>query len=260
MSNMSYPDSGYALEDASVLRNAIEYSIAFRVYSAQSLLQQPLGVDKRLLSYLVLKAFEEFMTSTEDLLGWLFALKEWQPGNAEFSLVRLLDTINIGPQKEKDAVELLSKLDEQGFRQLLHIPIRQELIDTKVSIELADSIDNAIRAKLNGWLKVANIRLESDRGRVRAFNKLKHHMLAFDSPLHKDQVFIPSDIRIDRAQNLVRIKTANIEVSANMLIRFANDAVLAQAVLWDTLALILMTRFGESYNPPQWVINAYNTA
>lgn len=260
MKNTLYPDFGNPLEDASVLRNAVQFSTTFRAFSAQSILQQPLGVDKRTMAFLVLKAFEEFMTSTEDLLGWLFTLKEWQPGTAEFSIVRLLDNIQIVPKQEADAVALLSRLDEQEFRQLIHVPDRRALLASGMSVELVDTIDTSIGPKLEGWRKIARIRLEGERGRVRAFNKLKHHMLAFYSPLQKDEIFIPSDIRLDRAQNIVKLKSANIEVSANMVRQFATDARMAQAVLWDTLALILMTRFNEKHDPPSWVISAYRAA
>ena len=96
MKNISYPDSGSRFEDASILRNAIYFSTSERAYSTELILQQPLNVNQRTLSFLVVKAFEEFMTSTEDLIGWLFALQEWQPGNAEFSLLILLNKIQVG--------------------------------------------------------------------------------------------------------------------------------------------------------------------
>ena len=94
--NILYPDSGNPLEDASVLQNAVYFSTAARAYSAQLILQQPLNMNQRAVDFLVIKAFEEFMTSTEDLIGWLFTLKEWKPGNAEYSLFLLLDRIHVG--------------------------------------------------------------------------------------------------------------------------------------------------------------------
>ena len=69
MSNVRYPDSGSPFEDASVLRNAVHFSTAQRAYSAQLILQQPLNVNQQTLNFLVVKAFEEFMTSTEDLIA-----------------------------------------------------------------------------------------------------------------------------------------------------------------------------------------------
>jgi len=116
--NILYPDSGNPLEDASVLRNAVYFSTAERAYSAKLLLQQPLNITQRTLDFLVIRAFEEFMTSTEDLIGWLFTLQEWQPGNAEYSLFYLLDKISVGKRgyyEEKRAVSLLSGLCQHRF-------------------------------------------------------------------------------------------------------------------------------------------------
>ncbi len=47
-----------------------------------------------------------------------------------------------------------------------------------------------------------------------------------------------------------------IEVSTTQIRRFAGDAIAAQAILSDTLALILKCRYGEEYMVPEWVITA----
>src|SRR3990172_9299273 len=96
MEGILYPDSGAGFEDASVLRNAVYFSTAERAYSAELVLTRPLNVNQQTLDFLVVRAFEEFMTSTEDLTGWLFTLQEWQPGNARYSLFILLDKIQVG--------------------------------------------------------------------------------------------------------------------------------------------------------------------
>jgi hypothetical protein len=118
INGLLYPDSGEPLEDASIIRNAVYFSTAERAYSAELVLKEPMDVNQRKIDFMVIRAFEEFMTSTEDLLGWLFALQEWKPGKAENSLFILLDRIHVGRGKyrEDNAVNLLTKVDEEGFR------------------------------------------------------------------------------------------------------------------------------------------------
>ena len=265
---MLYPDSGSRFEDAAILRNAVFFSTAQRAYSAQLILRQPLGVNQRELSFLLIRAFEEFMTSTEDMIAWLFVLEGWQPGNAEFSLFLLLDRIKVGQKnvktgvnyRETRAVSLLSGLDEQGFRNLVHIPNDDELLASGMSKEQVENIKRSMLFKLEGWRRIVNRRAEQDRGWVRAFNKLKHHMLAFPTgERDKKEIWTPTRIRLDKAHNRVGLERAWLEVSADEVRRRAGDAIAAQGVLHDTLALILVTRYGEKYNAPQWVIRAYQT-
>ncbi len=263
---MLYPDSGNPLEDASILRNAVYFSTAQRAHSAQLILQQSLGVDQQVLRFLLVKAFEEFMTSTEDMVGWLFAFQEWQPGNAEFSLFLLLDRIKVGiTQKgidhtEAKAVSFLSGLDEQGFRELVHVPNDAELLASGMPKELVETINRSMAFKLDGWRRITNRRAEQERGWVGAFNKLKHHMLAFPTQERdKEEIFIPYRIRFDRGRNRINLGSAWLEVSADMVRRFAGDSIAAQAVLHDTLALILSIRYGEKYNAPQWVTRVLQT-
>lgn len=262
MKNISYPDSGSRFEDASILRNAVYFSTAERAYSTELTLQQPLNVNQLILSFLVVRAFEEFMTSTEDLIGWLFALREWQPGNAEFSLLMLLNRIQVGKRgyEEKQAVSLLSKLDGDGFRELCHIPKGEELINSGMSQEEVDNIKRSMPFKLEGWLKIARTRAEQNRGWVRIFNKFKHHMLAFPTKERgKNEVWLPTSIKLDKVNNRVLMGQGWLEVSANELRKLAGDAITAQAVLHDTLALILVTRYSEKYVVQKWVSRVYQT-
>lgn len=263
MHNILYPDSGNPLEDASVLRNAVYFSTEERAYSAQLMLQQPLNVNQRTLDFLVIKAFEEFMTSTEDLIGWLFTLQEWQPGNAEYSLFLLLDKIRVGKRgyyEEKRALSLLSSLDGEGFRALCHIPKDDELISSGFPRELLDNIKRSMPRKLEGWLKIANRRAEQGRGWVRMFNKLKHHMLAFPTRVRdKDEIWMPTSINFNKEGHYIKLGQGWLESSVNELRRKAGDAIAAQAILHDTLAVILITRYNEKYVVPQWVIKAYQT-
>jgi hypothetical protein len=266
MSNILYPDSGSPFEDASILRNAVYFSTVARAYSAQLILQQPLNVNQTTVSFLVARAFEEFMTSAEDMVGWLFALEEWQPGNAEFSLFILLDKIKVGGKTKKNdyteerAVSILSNVDAEGFREVFHIPKHEELIASGMSEKLADNIRRSIPLKLEGWLKIAGKRAEQDRGWVRMFNKFKHHMFAFPTQERgKDEVWLPTSIDFKKVENRVNLERGWLEVSTNMVRRLAGDAIAAQAVLHDTLALILITRYNEKHVPQPWVIRAYKT-
>ena len=260
--DLLYPDSGNPLEDASILRNAVHFSTAERAYSAQLILQQPLNVNQRTLDFLVIRAFEEFMTSTEDLVGWLFALEKWQPGNAEFCLFYLLDKITVGrgDYKEERAVSLLSNLDGEGFRELCHIPKDEELANSGFSKELTDNIKRSMPRKLEGWLKIARRRAEQGRGWVQMFNKFKHHMLAFPTRARdKDEIWMPTSTNFNKERNYMKLGQGWLESSANELRRLAGDAIAAQAILWDTLAVILSTRYSEKNVVPQWVIRAYQT-
>ncbi len=148
--NMLYPDSGNPLEDASILRNAVYFSTAQRAYSAELILQQSLGVNQQVLRFLLVKAFAEFMTSTEDMVGWLFALQEWQPGNAEFSLFILLNSIKVGIKQkgidhtEAKAISFLSGLDEQGFRELVHVPNDDKLLASRMHEEQGETVNRGM--------------------------------------------------------------------------------------------------------------------
>ncbi|GEM_PF-2407637 len=263
---MLYPDSGSPFEDAAILRNTIYFSTAQRAHSAGLILGQPMGVNQQTLAFLVLRAFEEFMTSTEDVLGWLFALHEWRPGDAEFSLFLLMDRIQVGKRASKGdytearACTLLRECDVEKFRKLIHIPTEQEMLDAGVPDESIQKIRGGLQAKLNGWRKMAELRAEQDRGWVRAFNKVKHHLLAFRTRERgKDEIWIPTQIRLDRQRRRIDLGRAWRGVTANEVRRLAGDAIAAQAVLHDTLALILTTRYNETYQPPEWVLRAYGT-
>lgn len=265
---MLYPDSGSRFEDAGILRNAVYFSTAQRAYLAQEVLQQPMGVNQQILAFLVLRAFGEFMTSTEDMVGWLFVLNEWQPGNAEYSLFLLLDRIKVGQRDKKRgsdytearAVDLLAGCDEKKFRNLVHIPSDEELLASGIPDEQVENIKRGMSSKLEGWRRIAERRKEQDRGWVRAFNKIKHLALAFPAlERGKGEIWLPTHIRLDRHRNRIGLGRAWLEVSVDRARRLAGDAIAAQAVLHDTLALILVTRYSEKYDAPQWVIRAFET-
>lgn len=264
INRLSYPDSGYPLEDASIIRNAVYFSTAARAYSAELVLKEPLNVNQRTLDFMVVRTFEEFMTSTEDLLGWLFALQEWKPGEAERSLfVLLVDKIQVGGRGkycEDNAVSLLKGVDVEGFRRLLHIPTEKELISSGISVELVDNINHSLPFKLDGWLKIAEKRAEQGRGKVRMFNKLKHHLIVFPRQERGEaEVWVPASIKMDIKQNKIGVDSGPLKANPNEIRRLASDAIAAQAILHDTLATILITRYGEQYYAPNWVVRAYQT-
>ena len=261
--NILYPDSGNPLEDASIIRNTVYFSTAARAYSAELVLKEPLNVNQRTLDSMVVRAFEEFMTSTEDLLGWLFALQEWKPGQAEYSLfILLVDKVKVGrgSYREDNAVSLLTSVDAEGFRRLFHIPTDEELISSGITTELLSDINRSIPFKLDGWLRIAKRRANQGRGTVRMFNKLKHHLIVF--PIQdsgKGIVWVPASINMDIKQNQIGITSGHLEANPNEIRRLASDAIVAQAVLHDTLALILSIRYGEQYYQQNWAVRAYQT-
>jgi hypothetical protein len=259
--SIMYPDNGNPLEDASVLRNAIYYSTSQRAFTVEILLRQPLGANQETLNYTALTAFESFMVSTEDLLGWLFTLKEWQPGTPDKSLFILLDSIQVGRDRhtEEKAIAILEGLDSEGFRRLLHIPKDEQLISSGLSKEFVDNIQNSLSFKLAGWIKLAQARQEQRRGRVGMFNKVKHHLLVFPTKQgNKNELFIPYNIHIEGTPPSIHLGRGSITADANTIRQLAGDAVAAQAVLHDTLAIILISRYGERrYQAPAWVIRAY---
>lgn len=70
---------------------------------------------------------------------------------------------------------------------------------------------------------------------------------------------MPTSIKFNREGHRVDLGQGWLESSINELRRLAGDAIAAQAILHDTLALILITRYGEKYTAPQWLIKAYQT-
>lgn len=237
-----YPDSGEMLEDAGVLRNAVTFTIAQRAYVADSLLHKHFeGLPENVMAMITLEAFGAEMTSMEDTLGWLFALKEWEPGTAAKCLLANLDTIQVGRGEhgEDQAAEILSTLDGPRLRQILHIPVDDDLRKAGASDELVEAVEKALPYKLDSLRRVADRRRESGRARVAAFNKLKHMLLAF--PIRDDEGKPQIELIKGRgyASGEIHLNTVTLEVSAANIEIMAGNALAAQATLWDSLALIL---------------------
>lgn len=254
-----YPDSGQMLEDAGVLRNAITFMVAQRAYVADSLLHRPFdGMPENVLAMITLEAFGAEMTSLEDTLGWLFALKEWEPGTAAKCLMANLDTIQVGrgAHDEDAAAELLSTLDGPKLRQILHFPEDSDLKKAGASDELVEAINKALPYKLDSLRRVAERRGEANRARVVAFNKLKHMLLGF--PVRDDDGKPHVELITGRGYDSgeIHLNTVTLEVSAANIAIMAGNALAAQASLWDSLALILWSRFDERHEAPPWVHHA----
>lgn len=255
-----YPDSGEMLEDASVLRNAIMFTIAQRAYVADSLLHQPFDrLPQNVLAFVTLEAFGVEMTATEDALGWLFALRDWGPGTAKNCLMANLDSIQVGRGKydEAHATEFLASLDGPKLREVLHIPEDDVLREAGMEEELITQVETSMPHKLDGLRRVAEKRVESNRTRVEAFNKLKHMLLAFatrETGSKHVQVKLMKGRGYQEGE--IHLNTVTLEVSAVNVRNMAGNALAMQASLWDILALILWVRFGERHDPPPWMLHA----
>jgi len=222
----------------------------------------------QLLAFVAADAYCAEMAALEDALGWLFVLRDWQPGTPGGSLFFLLSQVQVGknPWKETDARELLNSLDFDGFRKLLHIPSDLELEADGFPPDIRAAIATSIGANLDGLKRVADKRLIERRGHVVAFNKLKHLMLALPTAMRgKQEVWIPNWLQKDsdgRAFDLtidgVHIQSLWLEASVENIRLMVSRAIIGQAILNSLLGLILWTRFGEPYETPAWAANAVN--
>lgn len=251
-----YADTGGLYEDASILRNAVYFTTAQRAFSASLILAQPLDhLDSRLLAFLAVEAFCAEMTATEDVLGWIFVLKDWAPGDPSKCLLRQLDKVNVGPNEEKHALQLLDQLDPDGLRELLHIPTDAHPAAASLPINIRDRINTAIPAILQGLKRVAWLRKRDDRGYVVAFNKLKHQLLALHTGVRgRNEVLVPKWLGMK--EDGIHLRNAWIESSPKNIRLMASRAIGMQAVLNSILGLILLIRFGHQYESPHWTIAA----
>lgn len=259
MSSLNYPDNGELLEDASILRNAFRFATAQRAFIAYNILRQPLEhLNQEALAFFATEAYMAEMTSTEDMLGWLFVLREWRPGEVGFSLLPLLDRVQIGKGKysEENAAALLESLDASGLRGLLHIPTEEELASVGFPQDVRDRINQATPANLAGMKRLVELRQESNRLRVRAFNKLKHHFLGLRVDATPDTVVIPVWENLDEAANAITLATLTIKCTAENTRLMASRSIIAQATLNSLLGIILWTRYDEIHESPPWVLRA----
>lgn len=255
----AYPRDNIHFDDAAIIRNAVNFATAQRAFEAASILRQPIeGLDALHRAFLLVAAFEAEMEATEDTLGWLFALREWQPGIAQKSLLALVDRVQIrvrGDYTEEKAIALLDGLSPIDARRILHLPSDEELAAAGVDAPLREQIARALPHMIDGVRRTALKRSEAARTRVDAFNKSKHFLVA--RPVLKDgkpTVWWPAAKLQDGA---FHVKNLHMEASPEVIRAHAGRAVVAQAVLNSLLGLILMFRFREPYETPDWVLDAF---
>ena len=263
MNSLQYADNGELLEDASILRNAVMFATEERASVGYRILNRIVNPtdppSSRVLGFLAVDAFAAEMTSTEDLLGWLFVLKEWKPANPEKSLVFLLDRVQVGkrPHTEAAAEKLLDSLDASTFRELMHVPKDEELEAEGFPTAVRNRLNTSIPANLDGMKRLVELRQREKRGYVVAFNKLKHLMLAIRTDSRgKDEILVPGRFSFDKDNNRISVQTAWISTEPNNIRDMASRAVIAQAVLNSVLAIILWIRYGKTYGSPKWAIAA----
>ncbi len=83
------------------------------------------------------------MEASEDTLGSLFALHEWQPGDGRHSLLALMDRVQVrgdGSYTEEKAIALLEGLSPDGVRGVLHLPSDDELAAARVNASRREQI------------------------------------------------------------------------------------------------------------------------
>lgn len=235
------------ISDVDVLRNAVRFSTSQRAFVARMIIERSAEATTcEDISYLVIEGLSNFVTASEDLLGWLLVLKKWDPENANTQLFVLLDKVTLHPEDEDTVLKYLSARDTEGFRKLLHIPEPAQLLANGLAASDVDLINRAIPHILEGWLKLALIRKGRDREIVIAFNKIKHMLFAFPEE---------DEIRLARNQEKNILQGLRIPISIEYASGRARQALECQAVLNSTLALIL-TANGYPEPTLDWVMDA----
>jgi hypothetical protein len=251
------------LNNEAVLTNAAQFTTAQRAFVA-NLIPTTDILDKwpqQELDFLALQAFSEFMTATEDLLGWVAVLREWHPDD-DYSLFRLLDSVRVGQQLESEIIEYLLMLDPEGMRALLRIPSDNELSAMGLQPEEVAKVNISIPAKLEGFLKVAHLRAMNDRGLVKGFNKVKHMLLAIPTDgFERHQILLPKIGGVttngDNGPSKTRIDGARIDTNPDYIRGRVRQTLEIQAILCDVLQFILYARYQQPYVLPQWVHDVY---
>lgn len=157
------------------------------------------------------------------------------------SLLVQLDRVRVGarPWTEGAALQILDALDAEGLRQLLHIPSDEELGAAGFSRDVRKKVAASVQANLGGLKRVADLRSRDKRGRVLAFNKLKHVLLALPTTMRgKNEVLVPKLMTIDSQG--IRLQNAWIEASEKNVRLMVSRAIIAQAVLNSVLGTILL--------------------
>jgi hypothetical protein len=251
------------LNNEAVLANAAHFMTGQRAFVAKlvpinDILEK---LPQQELDFLALQAFSEFMTATEDLIGWVSVLRQWNPVE-EYSLFQLLDSVWVGPELEFEVIDYLSKLDTDGLRGLLHVPSDHELLAMGLRSEEVAQINGSIHSKLEGFLKVARLRTGNKRGLVKGFNKVKHMLLAIPTDTFEGhQVLLPKIGGItpagDNSPRKTIIDGARIDTNSDYIRGRVRRTLEIQAILCDVMQFILYARYQQPYVHPKWVHEVY---
>ena len=239
-----------AISDIDVLRNAVRFSTAQRAFAASMVMEKVgQGVTSEEAAYLCIEGLSHFVTATEDLLGWAQVLRQWKPEEPSKQLFTLLDRVQVGPTEEDEILGFLKGLKMSEFRDLLRMPPSSELAANGLPAQEVKDVDLALPHLLEGWIRLAEIRMRNNRALVTAFNKAKHMMLAF-----------PEDgyIRLARVESGNILGGLRVEISDEYALGRARQAVECQAILHSTLGLMLTTN-GLREPTAQWVTKALQT-
>lgn len=262
-SPLAYPRDNPQFDDAAMLIAAVHYGTPQRAFELESILRLPLDALNPLhIAFAVVSAFEAEMEATEDLLGWMEALRRWQPGTAEFSLFALLNQIQIGGRPgsayaEDRLLTFYDALTAEEFRELLHLPSEDELRLAGVPDDLREQVSRSVPAHLDGVRQTLRFRQDEQRTRVAAFNKAKHlglWRLAAAEAGGLAVQYVPSELR----DGEFRIKTLSMAANKETVALMAGRGLAAQAVLNSILGLLLKFRYQEDFLTPDWALRAFS--
>ena len=254
---MKSSDYEKVFNNEALLKNAVEFTTSLRAFMA---MVPPLDVLKKMnqvqLDYLAVHAFSEFVTATEDVLGWIEALRKWKPSE-DFSLYHLLDKINVDPKLEKKLDTYLAGLEPEELRAILHLPTNSVLLGRSWPQTTIDALDKSLPKKIEGFRNVLEERSKNARSIVKGFNKTKHMLFAF--PINRPSgrhILLPTEKLVSEKNDpkpLYSIDGVIIETTPEYIRGRSNVARVSQAVLCDTLLLVLNCLYENEYQPPAWM-------
>lgn len=260
---LHYPDIGGEYGDQIVLNNSVNFTTAQRAFQAERILRDPLNhLIPPTLGHLAVEAFQQFMVTLEDLQGWLLVLAKWEPGvGVGTSLFAQLDLVRAATaDSEKDVLALLEPLDAEGFRRLVRIPTREELIEVGWSLPIVDSIDQAMASQLAGARRVVQIQDHNERALVKGYNKIKHMLLGFPR-VEGDRTFVRLVTAKEggaayRSSSPIVLDGADLGCEPPDIRRRAYMTIQTQAIINNMLWLILWTRYGQELPQAPWVVSS----
>lgn len=120
-----------------------------------------------------------------------------------------------------------------------------------------EAIRRTIPKKIEGFLNIAKLRASNERALVKAFNKGKHQFLAF--PIDRSgghQRLLPTAKQVKTGESQgqsYKMDGALIDTTPEYISGRARQARESQAVLCDTLLLILNGLYGHEFPAPEWI-------